>query len=209
MATTQQLVDLLGIMVKDGNHDDYPEARKEELLSIAQENVARLLPIKYLRELVKKVSPGSISASGIALETDFLKPAYFATSAGVPIRWLEVEDLGLLQNTIEGGTDIRPRWYYEEVSGTLTLFVLVDSYPLTGTVLHYIQKPPTLESGVQDPKIVGFDHLMLLHAKYIIHISEGQAQLAQVAKNAFDEDIARMNGKFDKEFMLKREKVDQ
>lgn len=191
--TTAQLLALAGVITKDPGHAEYSSTIKYSMLSAAQEAIATFLHHSYLRQLKTKVARTSIATPGsFNLESDFLRPAYFERDSDeVEVEFMDIETKGSLQNSIEGGTDTRPRWIMYDSSGTLKGQILVDSYPFTGSQ-WYIRRPPVL-SASQEPLIVGFDNLLLLYFKHLFHLTEGQAELAAIALKSFQEYVASYN----------------
>ena len=193
--TIAQLLALGRVICKHPNHAKYVNTIKYSMFTAAQEAIANSLHYSYLRQLKTKVARASIATPGTyTLNTDFLRPAYLERdSDDVEVEFLEIEDKGLLQNALEGGTDNRPRWIMYDDAGTMKGQILVTTYAFTGT--HwYIKRPPTL-SASQEPLIVGFDNLLLIYFKHLFHLIEGQTELSAITLKEFQDTIADYNQK--------------
>jgi hypothetical protein len=193
--TTAQLLTLAGVFTKDAGNDVYTASVVYTMFTAAQEAVARLLHYSYLKELKTQVARSAVANPGTySMNADFLRPAYFERDSDlVPVKFLEIENKHLLQNSINGGDDTQPVWILYDVAGTLTGQILVTTYPFTGTQ-WYIKKPA--EIGVaQDPQIVGFDNLLLMYFKHLFHLAEGQVEEASLAFQSFKDTINDLNEK--------------
>jgi hypothetical protein len=183
--TSVQLLTLAGALTKDPDHDEYISTVKYSMLSSGQEAIINIVDPEYLNSAkLQKAHAGITHDTEFNLESDFLRHAYFETSTGREIEFVDLENKGKLLNSHEGGTQTRPIWYYYNKAGTLTGKVLCGSGSLTNPVQYYIQKPPTL-SDSQNPIITGFDSQILAYFKYMFHLAEGQYGLAETAYKAF------------------------
>jgi len=193
--TTAELLTLAGVITKDPSNATYTAAVVYDMFQAAQEAIARLLHYSYLRELKTKVARTSIADPGtFTMNSDFLRPAYFEKTTGlVPVKFIDIEEKHLLQNSINGGNDTQPVWILYDDAGTLKGQILVETYPFTGTQ-WYIKKPTAIGAG-QDPEIIGFDNLLLLYFKHLFHLAEGQVELATLAFQSFKDEITDLNSK--------------
>lgn len=184
MASTT-LLSLAGVITKDPNNIEYPKTVKYDMLSMGQEAIISLIDEKYLENVVTKTTFSGIASATVEtnIPTNFFRPYYMETSAGVPVFRISLKDKDKLQNVIEGGNDIRPIYYYRDDNGTKKVTVLQNTYPVT-VDFFYIFKPPTLSDTV-NPYILGFDSHILTYFKYLFHLTEGRTDLAQEAYNTF------------------------
>jgi hypothetical protein len=191
--TIAQLLALAGVISKDPNHVKYSDTIKYSMLTASQEALASSLHYSYLRQIVaKKAREAIVDPGSFTLETDFLRPAYIERdSDNVEVEFLDIQQKGKLQNTMEGGDDNRPRWIMYDDAGTVKAQILVTTYPFTGTE-WYIKRPPVLASG-QEPVIVGFDNLLILYFKHLFHLVEGQSELAAISLKSFQDIVNDYN----------------
>lgn len=182
------LLDLAKIISKDPNNNKYTDTQKYRMLSAGQEAIVTLIDIEYLDLLKKLKSHTSIASPGtFTLESDFLRHAYFSFSDGVTeIEYIHVEDKGLLRNSIRGGTDLQPIWYtYLDNFNVLKGKVLLSTYSLLDNAeQYYIRKPPEIGGG-QEPILIGYDAHILAYFKHLLHLMEGQADLATSSYQVF------------------------
>lgn len=195
--SSASLLTLARLISKDDDTDPtslYSKSEKYDMLSSGQETLATYLHPHYLRSIKKKKMHSSVASPGtIPAEADFLKPAYFELSDGTPVDFLELENKRDLRSSIEGGTNLRPRYFQYYDSG-VKFQVLLTTYPITNAVQYYIMKPPTISES-QEPLIVGFDNLIAMYFKHLFHLIEGQADLAQLAFNTFIKTVDDLNAK--------------
>lgn len=209
--TSSNLSELFAKMIKDPGYDKWSQEVGLDWLSLGQEAIVVGLDSrsKHLSRLIKiqEVSVGGLyPSSSEQLNSDFVNPVYCelidtSSSRPVPVKIIDIRDKGRYRNTKEGGTDTDPvAIIYKSDSNTVISFVMDNSGETAN--LFYIYKPASLAvSGVDgasadvDPDVYGLDNLMLLYAKHMYHISEGQVDLAQSTLVAFDKTLSDMNAK--------------
>lgn len=192
--TSSELLKLAGVLTKDPDNNVYTEDVVFPMFTAAQDAIAASIHPSYLRVLRKTVTYTNISDPGdFTLPGDFLRPLYLERlNDGVPIEYIEVEYKGILRNKIEGGTDLRPKWFmYSDGSGQMTGRVLVDTYPIS-MKQYYIRKPSAITMH-NDPVLTGLDNLLILYFKHLFHLAEGQAELAGIVLKSFEDFIVMYN----------------
>ena len=188
--STASLLSQAGFITKDPDHDLYSATKKYEMLSVAQSAIVTLIDLRYLDFLKKVKSHTSISSPGtFDLESDYLRHCYWETSNGNPIENIQLQERSVLRNEIYGGNDLQPVWYVYRDGTTKKGRVVLTTYSLlSSTDQFYVMKPPDIGAS-QEPVIEGFDAHILSYVKYMFHMLEGQADLAQASYSVFLKSI--------------------
>lgn len=191
--------------VKDaGTTKTYSDALKYSFLSTAQRAVLKHAPITKLDEAVALKAYTSITAGLSDAPTDYFRPVIgeYTTAdtpaVTIPIKYRSNFERSKNRNPFAGGSVFDPYFYVYRDTGVspsiMKIKWVMATYPGTFNAnLYYIIVPPDI-SASQDEIISGFDDAILLYGKFMVHLSEGQATLAESARQAFFQNLGVSSG---------------
>lgn len=192
-------------LIKDaGTTKTYSDNLKYSFLSTAQRAVLKYAPAEKLDEAVAIKAYTSITAGLSDAPTDYFRPVIgeYTTAdtpaVTIPIRYQSNFERGRNRSSFMGGSIYDPIFYaYRDTSvspSKMKIKWVLATYPATFNAnLYYIIVPPDI-SASQNEIISGFDDAILLWAKYMIHLAEGQATLAETTRQGFFNLLGVNNG---------------